>query len=146
MKTKHVISLLLVGAFVLAGSAFAQGVLSKKEQELTVKSYNIGTDIGAMYLAENTPRLRVTLLLQECGSKGLADALGQQLPASFNYFYTKYERGTLPDDIIVVAAQITNAYVLGYEVGVRTEFRRMSEDEKKKQCLLVAAAAGQMLP
>ena len=137
----------LVVHFGIANLASAQGVLSAEERQLAVSSYNIGTDIGAMYLVEHTPRLRITLLLEECGSSELVAALREALPlpASFNFFYEKYENGTLPDEIVVVAAQITNAYVLGYQIGVRTEFQRMLEDQKQVQCSLAGAVAGQML-
>jgi len=50
-------------------------------------AYRVGTDIGAMYIAENTPRLRITLLLQECGARDLASALAIQLPNSIEYFF-----------------------------------------------------------
>ena len=48
--------------------------------------YERGTDIGMLYLSEHSGRLRVTLLLQECGFGELASTVGTLLSNTLQFF------------------------------------------------------------
>jgi hypothetical protein len=87
-------------------------------------AYRAGTDIGALYLSEHMARLKITLLLRECGEEAMSHAVGDDLPNTADYARQKLSASELTPEEIDAASQITRAYVLGYEVGVRVEFRR----------------------
>ena len=108
--------------------------------------YQHGTDIGMLYLSEQAGRLRVTLLLQERGFGELASTVGAPLPDAVQFFMEKHGAATWEAPALAVAAQITRSYLLGYEAGVRTEFRRQPSDERRRAtCSIAAAAAGQLM-
>jgi hypothetical protein len=108
--------------------------------------YEHGTDIGMLYLSEHIGRLRVTLVLQECGFGELASSVGAQLPLTVQFFMEKTNASNWDPAASSSAAQVTRGYVLGYETGVRTEFRREQSDERRHMaCSIAVAAAGQMM-
>jgi len=108
--------------------------------------YRVGTDVGAAYLAQHMGMLRVTLLLQECRFNELANGVGHRLPDTQEHFLSVHGQKSWSESAISDAAQVSRAYVLGYEVGVRTEFHReMSPERVRSTCALAAAAAGQFL-
>jgi hypothetical protein len=97
-------------------------------------AYRAGTDIGALYLSEHMARLKVTLLLRECGEDALSHTVGDVLPNTADYAREKLSASELSPEDIDAASQIARAYVLGYEVGVRVEFRR-EQDEAQLRSL-----------
>jgi hypothetical protein len=135
MRRAIVIAVMLA-THTICGLAIAQ------DAEL---SYRIGVGMGERYLSLFSDTLRVTLLLQECQFNDLAAELAKQFPNSVKYFHANI--GQMLSEIDrPYGAQVTRAYVLGYEIGVRTEFQREQSDEiKKRTCSLAAAAAGQLM-
>lgn len=61
--------------------------------------YRVGTDIGAAYLYEHTPRLRVTLLLQNCGETELVEKIAKGLPNSVNYTLEQLSQSAASNDV-----------------------------------------------
>jgi hypothetical protein len=124
----------------------AAGNISDSQARLATRGYEIGTDIGAMYLSEHGEKLRTILLLQECGaSKRILASLGA-VAASFDYFYAHYEKDeAIPEDMVILLAQVTNSYALGYQVGVRAEFRNLSDQQKKEICEINTAHSGMLI-
>jgi hypothetical protein len=112
----------------------------------TDELYEHGTEIGMLYLAEHSGRLRVTLVLQECGFGELASSVGAKLPLPVQFFMEKTNASNWDPAASSSAAQVTRGYVLGYETGVRSEFRREQSDERRHMtCSIAAAAAGQIM-
>ena len=101
-------------------------------------AYRAGTDIGALYLSEHMARLKVTLLLRECGEDALSHTVGDELPNTADYAREKLSASELWPEDIDAASQIARAYVLGYEVGVRVEFRR---NRIRRRCVRLCANA-----
>lgn len=102
--------------------------------------YKRGSDIGASFLAEYASRLWLALTLEECGERELATRVAKSLPKSQQYALAKQEL-TAPGAEIV--AQVARAYVVGYETGVRTEFRRQDDLTKGKICMGAKSGAAQ---
>ncbi len=116
---------------------FATGAQAAGEAE---DIYKRGSDIGASFLAEHASRLWLALTLEECGERDLAVRVAKSLPKSQQYALAKQEL-TAPGAEMI--AQIARAYVVGYETGVRTEFRRMDDLTKGKICMTAKSGASQ---
>jgi len=114
--------------------------------------YEVGTDIGANYLSEHIARLRITLLLRDCGENDLSDQVAKGLPKSIVYALTKMAGAPASQDVKMTVpqkmtvAQIARAYLLGYEIGVRTEFQRQTDNALiNYTCIAARTAAHEML-
>lgn len=102
--------------------------------------YAMGTDIGAKYLSEHGVDLLLSLKLQECGDEAASSKAGRNLPNTVRYALSEQGKAEKDaDNVALLVAQITRAYVLGYEIGVRTEHHRLSADAKAKECAMVQA-------
>ena len=112
--------------------AFTSAQLHPASSQEADAIYARGTDIGAEYINEHAPRLWLSLRLQECGERETSNEVGRGLPNTVQYAVAK--QGLPNDADAIFVAQVTRAYVLGYEIGVRLEFRRLSDAEKNKAC------------
>lgn len=109
-------------------------------------AYRAGTDIGALYLSQHIVRMKAMLLLRECGEHELSDAVAAGLPNAIDYAQGKLSESTLAAVDIEAAAQIAKAYLVGYEVGIRTEYRGERDKALAAQkCAAVKALAQQTL-
>ncbi|MBA4130056.1 MAG: hypothetical protein C0519_01380 [Hyphomicrobium sp.] len=103
--------------------------------------YALGTDIGAKYLSEHSKDLWLSLKLQECGKESASAKVGRNLPNSVRYALSEQGKTEKEaDNVALLVAQITRSYLLGYEVGVRTQHRRLNDDGKAKECASVVAS------
>lgn len=103
--------------------------------------YRAGTDSGMRYLAAFGTPLRLTLLLQECGQDALASRVANSLPNSVRWFLDSSGSQHLSAPAREVAAQVTRAYILGYEAGVRLEFRSSASQNQQELCRQAVEAA-----
>jgi hypothetical protein len=113
------LSLSFAAAVALIWTATPQSLAAPGDTD----AFRAGTDLGALYLSEHIQRMRVMLFLQECGEDDMADAVSAELPNSVDYTLQKLSDSALSKAEAESAAQIARAYLLGYEIGVRAEFR-----------------------
>ena len=140
MWTQLLVALQILGASILLASS--HGAAAQSADQI----YDVGTNVGAEYLSKYMGRLRITLLLTECKFGELANEVVKELPNSVVYFLTTQSRLNWSEAVKRAAAQVTRGYVLGYEVGVRTEFRREpSADRKRLICSAATAAAAEFI-
>lgn len=107
--------------------------LSSAQRALATTAYEIGTDIGGEYLTEYGAKLHTFVILRECDERELYERLGN-IPPSFNYFMDHRKSQIFVGEDKLIAAQVTNGFLLGYQFAVRLEFQRADKKRKASYC------------
>ena len=71
---------------------------------------------------------------------------GEFYPNSLGWFISSAEASMVLRSEVPFAAEVTRPYLLGFEVGVGTEFERPSKAEMELNCSAAALAAGGFVP
>lgn len=107
--------------------------LSSAQKALASAAYEVGTDIGGDYLHAYGPKLRTFVLLRECGEKDLYDRLGS-IPASFDVFMKDRRSEVFSGDDKLIAAQVTNGFLLGFQFALRLEYQTSTKQQQMAFC------------
>lgn len=107
--------------------------LSSAQRALATTAYEVGTDIGAEYLTSFGAKLHTFVVLRECDERDLYAKLGS-IPASFDYFMAHRKSEVFTGDDKLIAAQVTNGFLLGFQFAVRMEFKRADKDRQAAYC------------
>lgn len=125
--------MLLLTTIVLWSPTVVTSELSSAQRALATTAYEVGTDIGAEYLSSYGAKLHTFVVLRECDERELYAQLGS-IPASFDYFMGHRKSEVFTGDDKLIAAQVTNGFLLGFQFAVRMEFKRADKDRQAAYC------------